>query len=862
MKKRSFANSLMTVGLISGIVLSNLSMPLNIVKAATTSTTLVPGQTLGNSGNNAGTGANILIPANSLQQRANWNLAGSATWTSNAAYTASVLVPRQTNKVGYMTYKEHYTMLSPLTITNVKIGTENHDSGYGASSGHYAANKAGAGDGTSNITAGDGVGMVFSSPLNNLSSGLTGEGLGIKNLPNSIFMGRDFYTNQNDPTTGDSGWGWADTNNGGNGYYMDQVAIRNTDNSVVNGSTGTYKFAKSGGTGLGSFTTTSSTQSYYTTGNGGLGSGLFPSGGNPAGNTFTPTGISPYPVDALGIQYGTNTMSTDMTTGGDIGSMTWTPTKDNGNGTVTGNLTYTLAGAVANYGTGTFRPLRTPNQVTLSETVTVPSVETLGFVAATGSSNSYLGVNTTGAIIQGNYGTVPVLFNYVDAATNATIATQTSITSKLGDTIAVIPQGGANTADTYNFTAPSILGYNYTSTSAPITTTLFNSGSANPNVITIKYTKKNNLSAQFMTNFSVGTPGTKTTTDLVTGLPIGAKSSTPTIPGLSAANPGTSLPTTDTTGVFGTSILAHTGGVAPTINMPTGYSIDKVLVSNDTSKSWPDLATALSATGHPNFMDDGLAQSIANYFTVFIKANPSKATFAYKYQTGTDPLAPALPDLSGLTQNGLTGSTITDPSASLPPLGTTQNIVNVTGPNGVNYPSLGAAIAANQYMSNSGSSSFVINVQFTGALTLSSVPNMIDFGSKAVSSKNATIQGVLAVGSQPLDVTDTRGTTTNWQLSVTQNSPIVQVDASGNPIAGGVSLDQNLYFNDGTTMTPINNTTSAIVHTETSKKTGDYNLSNAWTTANKQGLNLIVPPNKQKIGQYQGSVTWTLSIVP
>lgn len=58
------------------------------------------------------------------------------------------------------------------------------------------------------------------------------------------------------------------------------------------------------------------------------------------------------------------------------------------------------------------------------------------------------------------------------------------------------------------------------------------------------------------------------------------------------------------------------------------------------------------------------------------------------------------------------------------------------------------------------------------------------------------------------------------------------------------------------------NASAIVVHDETSKQPGVFNLNQNWGAASGQGLFLNVPVTAQRVGTYSGTLTWALSDVP
>jgi hypothetical protein len=197
----------------------------------------------------------------------------------------------------------------------------------------------------------------------------------------------------------------------------------------------------------------------------------------------------------------------------------------------------------------------------------------------------------------------------------------------------------------------------------------------------------------------------------------------------------------------------------------------------------------------------------------------------------------------GINSNGTTTvATLANSSTLLPALAT----VNSTQFYTANYIYGTLAITAN------------LNIT-AGSLQFVSAPTMADFGTKAVSSKTTNIYGQM--GATPLSVNDSRPNSLGWSMTVAETSPLTQVDGTGNPVAGGMVLKGDMFMNNGTSATSITSA-SVLVASSTTGTNGVYNISQNWGATSKTGISLNVPVQQQKVGNYQGTLTWTLNNVP
>ncbi|WP_207496478.1 pectate lyase-like adhesive domain-containing protein [Enterococcus hirae] len=143
-----------------------------------------------------------------------------------------------------------------------------------------------------------------------------------------------------------------------------------------------------------------------------------------------------------------------------------------------------------------------------------------------------------------------------------------------------------------------------------------------------------------------------------------------------------------------------------------------------------------------------------------------------------------------------------------------------------------------------------VEIEIIGEAILESVFNSIEYGTQKISGKTQsywpTYQGNVSIK-------DTRGNQNNfWTLQISQK------DALNN---GRNSLDNCLTFEDGKTSQVISSTSSARIE---GKSTTDKSvvISNDWNEKNNKGIKLTVPSEKQEIGQYKGTIEWTLVSVP
>ncbi|MBO1300250.1 MULTISPECIES: hypothetical protein [unclassified Enterococcus] len=143
-----------------------------------------------------------------------------------------------------------------------------------------------------------------------------------------------------------------------------------------------------------------------------------------------------------------------------------------------------------------------------------------------------------------------------------------------------------------------------------------------------------------------------------------------------------------------------------------------------------------------------------------------------------------------------------------------------------------------------------VNVAITGTLELKEVPKTMNFETQKVKSTTQTYWPLIE---GDLIVKDTRGSERdNWQLTVTEKQPLT---------SGNTQLSNALSFTDGTTNTVLG-PNAVIVEEKTLTTNGEYLVNQEWDQAKNKGLKLTVPPEKQKVGSYQGTLSWSLVSAP
>ncbi|MCL2113380.1 MAG: WxL domain-containing protein [Streptococcaceae bacterium] len=335
-------------------------------------------------------------------------------------------------------------------------------------------------------------------------------------------------------------------------------------------------------------------------------------------------------------------------------SMSWTNPVLNSNGTVTGTISYTSRNAGTDY--------------TTSTSITVQKSMSIGFMAATGGNYAQMSVTVSG--VTAGKGVQPVNVNYLNTATGSQLAPKgtawqnSTISANVGDKIGVVaPSGSGNAADNYDYFAPvAPAGYSFSSVSQPVTVQNFPSGTTNPNQINVSYTPQPQT-AGFTYSYD----------------PTAQR--TPTTPPLFSAS-----------GVTDQTLVA----AAPNLQMnlagqvPAGYYISKITSALGGTTVGSTTAGTLSSFFALNPTFDAVASN--NQYQITLSALNQTGTVSFVYDTNVPAGAPTLP--VSLALSGLTGS---DLNFVMPNLPAGYAVSNVLAPNNVNYSSVAAALAANNY---------------------------------------------------------------------------------------------------------------------------------------------------------------------
>lgn len=420
----------MTLALFGGAI-SPVTLPfmgddgmLTVRAATTSSATLVPGQAY-DTGNHTSSNGQVNQTSNYTTGSTDGHTVTNGNWFDLVNDTAST--------VGYATFNgavdtsQAFSMSAQIKIDDGTLGNWHN--------------------------TGDALGFVLtpasSSQLATNVKTATGANLGINGLANSVFIGRDLYSNisSSGDVDGTTSNGWV----AGGGSV---IAIRSTNSAgALQGAD--YSSLGSSATGTGSQNTTNGT-AYM----------------DAPDDTYT-----------LGIKTGTPSQVTEAI------SISWTPDATNTApaGLTSGTLSFTLT------------PQNSGNATkTITTHLNLQDAITFGFLGGTGGNYGNLSVSlnsSTGTLVKG---TSTVNVNYINATTNQAIPSMplSTIKANIYDTIGVVATS-PNAADTYDYTAPTVRGYTISTISSPVQVQNYTSGSTNPNAINVYYSPNTNDSSTF-----------------------------------------------------------------------------------------------------------------------------------------------------------------------------------------------------------------------------------------------------------------------------------------------------------------------------------------------------------------------------
>lgn len=144
----------------------------------------------------------------------------------------------------------------------------------------------------------------------------------------------------------------------------------------------------------------------------------------------------------------------------------------------------------------------------------------------------------------------------------------------------------------------------------------------------------------------------------------------------------------------------------------------------------------------------------------------------------------------------------------------------------------------------------VVNVAVAGELILSSVPTDFDFGQQKVATETQdywpTITGELAVK-------DTRGSERSpCRLTVKEQQPLTDGTDQLTDVFRFVTNGQEQMITSG----------EMIIEETELTENGTYVVNQHWGESQNEGIKLTVPVEQQKVGDYQGTLSWQLVSAP
>ncbi|MGM0125947.1 hypothetical protein IGI37_003348 [Enterococcus sp. AZ194] len=144
----------------------------------------------------------------------------------------------------------------------------------------------------------------------------------------------------------------------------------------------------------------------------------------------------------------------------------------------------------------------------------------------------------------------------------------------------------------------------------------------------------------------------------------------------------------------------------------------------------------------------------------------------------------------------------------------------------------------------------IVNVLISGELKLVETPDVLNFGNQRVTNTEKTYWPTITGN---LAVEDTRGGDKgSWYMTVAETKPLTSAT---------IVLDKTMYFENGPTDYLIGKD-AVVVEATTLQEDGTYVISNQWGESKNQGIKLKVPVGKQRLGSYEGTLTWTLVTGP
>lgn len=249
--------------------------------------------------------------------------------------------------------------------------------------------------------------------------------------------------------------------------------------------------------------------------------------------------------------------------------------------------------------------------------------------------------------------------------------------------------------------------------------------------------------------------------------------------------------------------------------------------------------------------DQNQAETTVNLVVVknesVISADRQFAVYAKDVRL-TLPEATALTDEAALADYTQATTIFADNRANIPPTVDPQAFAAIQ--QATEDELLKNVSTAYHYEAGSQRAEKVINVAVAGELILSSVPTDFDFGQQKVATETQdywpTITGELAVK-------DTRGSERSpWRLTVKEQQPLTDGTDQLTDVFRFVTNGQEQMITSG----------EMIIEETELTENGTYVVNQHWGESQNEGIKLTVPVEQQKVGDYQGTLSWQLVSAP
>lgn len=249
--------------------------------------------------------------------------------------------------------------------------------------------------------------------------------------------------------------------------------------------------------------------------------------------------------------------------------------------------------------------------------------------------------------------------------------------------------------------------------------------------------------------------------------------------------------------------------------------------------------------------DQNQAETTVNLVVVknesVISADRQFAVYAKDVRL-TLPEATALTDEAALADYTQATTIFADNRANVPPTVDPQAFAAIQ--QATEAELLKNVSTAYHYEAGSQRAEKVVNVAVAGELILSSVPTAFDFGQQKVATETQdywpTITGELAVK-------DTRGSERSpWRLTVKEQQPLTDGTDQLTDVFRFVTNGQEQMITSG----------EMIIEETELTENGTYVVNQHWGESQNEGIKLTVPVEQQKVGDYQGTLSWQLVSAP